>query len=124
MSRRTAPPCLCIVKNAWNHVVPGISYCLFYRFQRPHGVENGDDGHPHVGKDGLPHVGHAQGAQGQHQQLHPQGEHDVLTDNAQRLLGDADGGGDFGGLVVHEHDIGGLDITREASIVRIAIIAS
>ena len=58
---------------AWNHVVPGISYCLFYRFQRPHGVENGDDGHAHIGEHRLPHIGNTGGAERQHQELEIRG---------------------------------------------------
>ena len=99
MSRRTAPPCLCIVKNAWNHVVPGISYCLFYRFQRPHGVENGDDGHAHIGEHRLPHIGNTGGAERQHQELDGQGEDDVLVNDGQRLAGDAYDGSDLADVI-------------------------
>ena len=90
-------------------MVPGISYCLFYRFQRPHGVENGDDGHAHIGEHRLPHIGRTGGAERQHQELDGQGEDNVLTDDGQGAPGDSNGVGKLGGLVIHQHDVGGLD---------------
>ena len=50
--------------------------------QRPDGVEDGQDHHPHVGEDGQPHVGDAQGPQHQADPFDPDGKDDVLVDDA------------------------------------------
>ena len=55
-------------------------------FQRPRGVEDGDDRDAHVGEDGLPHIGHPQRAQQQHQRFDPQREDDVLAHDRKRFL--------------------------------------
>ena len=41
--------------------------------------------------------------------LMPTAKPDVLPGDAEGAAGDADGGGNLGGLVVHEHHVGGLD---------------
>ena len=46
------------------------------------------DGYAHVAENGEPHIGQAQGTQEQDQQLDPQGEDDVLADDAHGLAGE------------------------------------
>ena len=51
----------------------------------------------------------ADGHQRQARELHHQREHDVLVHDADAFAGDPDGLGDLQRLVVHQHDVGGLD---------------
>ena len=77
--------------------------------QRTDGVEHCQDHHTHIGEDGQPHIGEPQGHKHQTRQLDADGKDDVFIDDPQALAGDPNGLCDFGGIVIHQDHVGGLD---------------
>ena len=77
--------------------------------QCPHGVKHRQHRDTHIGKDRHPHGSDAESGQQQHEYLHTDGEPNVLLGNAQCATSNTDGKGYLRGLVVHKHNISGLD---------------
>ena len=86
-----------------------VSFGQVFGIQGAGGVEHGNDHHAHICKDGCPHSGNAQCTQQQAQCLDAQRKHDVLVHDAQGAAGDAHSQRDFGGVVIHQHHVCGLD---------------
>ena len=87
--------------------------------QRAHCVEHGDDHYADVGEDSCAHVGYAERAQQQAGKLHAEGENDVFVHDADALARNFYRSGYLQRIVVHEHDVCGLDGDKVSEVERL-----
>ena len=77
--------------------------------QHPGRVQHGQHHDAYICKDAPPHVCDAQRRQDQAQRLDRQRKDNVLIGNAHALAGDAHRKADLCRVIVHQHNVGGLD---------------